>query len=105
MTPEDAEKSENKNFVASALNEYYTPIFNMKKKPRFALNEIVRIYKLRGIFSRGYFQRFSNELFQIVKIQTRMPIPSYKLKSLLYHDIIRGSFYANELQVVPKELQ
>jgi hypothetical protein len=100
MSPNEAEQEENKNFVISALNEYYSKIVALKVREKFKVGDFVRLYKYPTKFTRGYHERFTRELFEIVKVNRRMPIPTYSVKSCDTNDVIKGSFYNNELQKV-----
>jgi len=100
LTPNDAEKVENDGKVRSALNDHYTKFVSLNRKPKFKVGEIVRVNGLASKFARGYHQRFTREHFKIVEVKTRMPIPMYILQSLNNNEIIRGGFYAGELQSV-----
>lgn len=100
MSPRDAERDVNQQTVFNALNEHYTKINQQRKKPKYDVGQRVRINKLGGRFARGYHERFSQELFEIVQVLTRMPIPMYILKSLDNNEIVKGGFYDEELQPV-----
>ena len=100
MSPRDAERDVNQQAVLNALNERYTKIGKQRKNPKYDVGQRVRINKLGGRFARGYHERFSQELFEIVEVLTRMPIPMYILKSLNDNQIIKGGFYDEELQPV-----
>jgi hypothetical protein len=104
MSPNDAELEKNKNHVISALNQYYTKITSLQTKVKFAVGDTVRIEKERTKFARGYHERFTRELFEVVSVNRRMPIPTYKLKSLNTDEIIGGAFYNNELQKVSGDI-
>lgn len=47
-----------------------------------------------------YNETFNQEYFEIIEINTDLPIVSYKIKSLNTDEIIKGSFYNEELQLV-----
>jgi hypothetical protein len=100
MSPNEAERNENKNFVVSALSDYYTKITSQQTRIKFKVGDIVRLYKYPTTFARGYQERFTRELFEVLSINTRMPIPTYTVKSCDEGDIIQGTFYSNELQKV-----
>ena len=38
------------------------------KKPKFKVGDIVRIYKWKSHFEKGYTKRWTNELFKIVDV-------------------------------------
>jgi hypothetical protein len=102
LTPNEAEKEENKSLVICALNLYYTKATGgvKKRKPKYKVGQKVIIKILPDKFQRGFQKRFKEEHFEIVEINTKMPIPMYKLKSLNDNEIVKGGFYANELQPI-----
>jgi hypothetical protein len=75
-------------------------IRNINKKPKFRINEYVRVSKTHHIFSKGYMPNFSDEVFVIKEVLTRDPIV-YKLKDLQEEDV-DGTFYEEELQSIIK---
>lgn len=100
MSPNEAEQEENKNFVISALNEYYSKFTSLNIREKYKIGDYVRLYKYPNKFTRGYQERFTRELFEIIAIKRRMPIPTYQVKSCNTDDIIKGTFYNRELQKV-----
>lgn len=98
LTPYEAEKDNNQEKVLNALMTHYGSI---RRKPiKYNVGQRVRIKTLGDHFARGYHQRFSNEQFVIVSINTRMPIPMYILKSLNDNEIVKGGFYSEEIQPI-----
>ncbi|GFY55033.1 uncharacterized transposon-derived protein F54H12.3 [Trichonephila inaurata madagascariensis] len=67
-------------------------------KPKYRLNDTVRISKEKLLFEKGYEQNWTREIFPIHQIIRRNPIV-YKLKDLA-GELIRGTFYEQELQKV-----
>ena len=65
------------------------------KAPKFKLNYGVRITKYINIFSKGYTENWSREIFFIDSILKTNPW-TYKIKDLYREKIIR-SFYEKEL--------
>lgn len=66
--------------------------------PKFKLGDMVRISKYRHVFHKGYFPNWSNEIFQIAKVQTTSP-RTYILQDE-NKELIKGGFYEAELQKV-----
>ena len=89
ISPNEAEKEENHLIVRDELNKHYTEIVSAKKTPNFKIGDIVRISKLK--------EQNKEELFEIININSTLPIPMYYLKSLEKLDELEGGFYANEL--------
>ena len=65
-------------------------------KPKFKINERVRIFKYKNHFEKGYKGYWTNEIFMISKINKTSPI-TYEIKDL-DNEPIYGTFYSNELQ-------
>jgi Integrase core domain/Chromo (CHRromatin Organisation MOdifier) domain len=104
LTPNEAEKPENKTKVLDALNFYYSQITSHRQRPKYVIGEIVRIKVLADKMRRGYQTRFNEEHFKIIGINTRLPIPMYFLKSLDTNEDIKGGFYANEMQPITGDI-
>ncbi|KAG5895681.1 hypothetical protein JTB14_027004 [Gonioctena quinquepunctata] len=69
----------------------------MKKlKPKYRVNDIVRISKYKNLFEKGYEANFTTELFKVVKVNSTYP-PTYILEDMDKNPI-QGSFYEAELQ-------
>ena len=95
MTPNDAENDVNRREVLKRHEEYYNKW--KKRKPKYKVGTKVRISKQKNKFSRGYEKTFQSEIFQIVNVHTRLPIPLYTLKSLERNDMLEGKFYESEI--------
>lgn len=100
MTPEEAEKPENSGKVLCALNIYYSKAVSKRQEPKFSLGQTVKISIQKDKMSRGYKETTKDELFKIIDINKRLPIPMYTLQSLNDKEIIEGGFYANEIQPI-----
>ena len=102
FSPNDAEKDENIDRIRYILMENRNKLIKIgnKMKPKFKIGDVVRIKTQPGKFSRGYKEQFSEEYFQVIKVERRLPIITYRLKSLNIGDEIQGIFYANELQLI-----
>ena len=66
------------------------------KEPKFKVNDRVRIFKWKTIFSKEHTGYFTNEIFIVDEIVYTSPI-TYRLKDLNGEQIL-GKFYAHELQ-------
>lgn len=71
------------------------------KKQRFKFNveDIVRITYLTNVFTREYDEKWTGEVFKVVKRFRRDGLALYKLQDFLGDDI-KGTFYQSELQKV-----
>lgn len=99
MTPAQADLPENEIKVRSIHLERYAGI-KRKKKIKFRVGDTVRIKTLAGQVSssrRAYHQQFHGELYTVIRVNTRMPIPMYFLNSMNDEEDVEGGFYANEL--------
>ncbi len=108
LSPLEADSPSNEVKVRSIHISKYSEILNKKQKcGSFKIGETVRI-KTEGTapstVRRAYLQQFKGELFKIVRINARMPIPMYILESTNDLEEIKGGFYANELSRVRGDL-
>lgn len=101
MSPNDAYKDENYNMVMKNLELYYSKALENRKNPRYKLGDMVRIYiitKGGNVFRKGYKPGFSEEIFRIYKVDTRLPLPRYYLTDSR-NEKIDGSFQGYELSI------
>ena len=66
------------------------------KKPKFKINDRVRIFKYKNKFEKGYRGYWTKEVFKVTKINNTNPI-MYTIQDL-NNEKIQGSFYTEELQ-------
>lgn len=107
LSPNSADKKENEDKVREIHSKRYGKVNEKRKKARFSVGDRVRVKTLaRGVSSarRSYLQQFHGEQYTVYEVNTRMPIPMYKLRSLDAEDEIQGGFYANELSRVKGDL-
>ena len=78
--------------VYSKLNDD-TP----SKKPKFSIGSLVRLSSEKAIFSKGYAQSWSSEVFRVVRVKPGNP-NLYYLQDLNLEDI-SGSVYSQELSL------
>ena len=64
-------------------------------KPKFNLDDTVRISKYKNIFAKGYLSNYTRELFKIKQI-IYGPVIVYKLQDL-NNEEMEGTFYTEEL--------
>lgn len=69
-----------------------------KAKPKFDIDDTVRLSKHKNIFEKGYTRRWTREKFIITKIFFNENI-TYEVKDF-NDEIIMGRFYENELQKI-----
>ena len=90
MTPVFAIRKENENRVRENLQSYIKD-FNLYNPPKFKVNDLVRIYKYKSHFEKGYETNFSREIFKIVKVLHTLPV-TYKLEDLNNEEIISNLY-------------
>ena len=64
--------------------------------PKFSIGDNVGITNKKNLFDKGYSQRWTKEVFRILKIQLTIPV-TYKITDYNGEEI-QGSFYEQELQ-------
>ena len=108
-TPTEARNPENHQHVFNALyDKKLTQRERMRKtkpkpqKPIYKIGDRVRIDRKKGIFEKSYTQTFTEEIFQVTKVQTTDPI-TYKLSDLDGEEIL-GSFYKENLVKTSQEI-
>lgn len=104
MTPNEADKDINRNRVIANLSRYYDKAMRKRKKPEFKVGDVVSIQKLGNVFAKGYYQMFTDHLYKVREIHTKLPIPMYSLIDYDGKEEIEGRFYANELQLANFEV-
>jgi len=98
MSPNMADSGENDILLHKNLKKYRESI---KKQPvKFNLGDKVRVKIEKSIFTKGYKQSSSDSIFEIIQINTKHPIPLYKIKNISTQENIEGQFYGTELQRV-----
>ena len=95
MAPDDV-TSGNKARVWLSL--YADPV--VYKEPSLQVGDTVRISKARRTFKKGYLPHWTEEIFTIVKRKGTQP-PTFVLTDYS-NEILKGTFYPQELQKVTK---
>ena len=101
MSPDEAEDEENHEAIYDKLLRKYAKddrikYIKNKKLPKFRKGDIVKIFRKKGIFTRGFNQSVTKEYFTIYHIDRRLSKDRYYLKDLMGERII-GSFYSEYL--------
>ena len=102
MSPNNAYLEVNYSTVIQNVEKHYSKALQKKKRAKYNIGDHVRIYTLTkggGVFRKGYKPIFSDEIFVIYKVSTRLPEPRYFLLDSKNEPII-GSFQAHELSIV-----
>lgn len=105
MSPNEAEKKRNRLKVNYAMAIYRQKAHdkgykNRKKSPSFKVGDRVRIKKEKKVFSRGYQQTFTTEVFKVKKVLNKLPVTMYTLQEWDEKEELEGNFYAEELSLV-----
>ena len=100
MTPIEASKKKNEKLVWFNLYGREPPL--PQSKPKFTVNDRVRITKKKSIFDKSYTPRWTEEVFTVSQIQYTDP-PTYKITDDNGEEI-RGTFYEQELQKTTQEI-
>lgn len=93
MKPIDVCRQNEQFILQSAYNQ--PKIF---PKHKYSVGDYVRISKYKGVFAKGYEPNWTTEIFKITKIKSTYPV-TYLLKDYR-NEIIKGSFYEEEIQKV-----
>lgn len=70
----------------------------VKGKPKYKVNQWVRISRAKGLFEKGFHPNWSYEMYKIVEIRMNKPVRYYL--NDYYGEPVLGGFYENELQPV-----
>lgn len=98
LTPNAADTARNEARVRGIHVQRYASV--PRKRAKFKLGQVVRIKlesKALSPQSRAYGPQFKGELFVIRRVNRRLPIPLYYLKSMDTEEAVEGGFYSNEL--------
>lgn len=72
-----------------------------KKIPKLSVGNYVRITKARGSFERGYTPNWSTEVYRIHRVKSDTTPHVYVIRDLA-DEVIKGTFYEQELQLINK---
>lgn len=92
MKPADVRKKDEKYL----LDNIYKIEPRKKVVPKYKVGDNVRVSKQKTVFTKGYTQSWSNEIFTIRKVQNTIPA-TYLLNDYEGNPIL-GGFYEQELQ-------
>lgn len=81
--------------VKKNISNATKPKPELRHPSKFEEGDQVRISKFKGIFTKGYLPNWSNEVFEVLRVQPTTPA-TYLLKDNRGH-IIEGGFYGHEL--------
>lgn len=72
-------------------------------RPKHKEGDYVRVSRVKGVFEKGYWGNWTEEIFIVDQVKSRNPYVVYKLKDW-NGDLIKGTFYEHEVQGVDKDL-
>ena len=106
MSPDEADEDGNHNKILRQNLKRYAKFDRLKflknKKPsKFRKGQIVKLFRKKGAFSKGYAQNVTKEYFKIYHIDRKLSKDRYYLKDIAGDKVI-GSFY--EEYLVPFQL-
>ena len=102
LTPNEAENPENNekiNYILSKKNDKIKI-----EKPKYEIDQLVRISLQKRAFHRGYNEQSNQEVFNIYKIKTTLPKPLYLLETYNKKEKLIGGFYSHELTPVNSDI-
>ena len=101
MRPVEVSKESEGIVYYNLYNKRRRQMMKENIKPKFKVGDIVRIYKFKKLFEKGYDPKWSNEVFVVYKDNGTIP-NTYKVKSIEKkndrYEYIKGNFYEQELQ-------
>lgn len=89
----------NKKNVYQVWKNLYGKSVKPSIKPKLKVGQHVRISKHKGVFEKGYESNWSEEVFEIVGVNSYFSQPLYSLEDL-NNEPIDGYFYEYELQKI-----
>ena len=98
MTPNEAFRKQNRARVLGIHMARYRK--TRRQTPRFQVGDIVRVKSLSSKIAtaaRSYVEQFKAEYFIVRRVNTKLPVPMYEIKSLDSGELITGQFYGAEL--------
>ncbi|QKS69576.1 putative integrase [Drosophila-associated adintovirus 2] len=93
MKPSEVCRQNEKFILQSVYNQ-----LKIFPKHKYFVGDFVRVSKYKGVFAKGYEPNWTTEIFKIIKIKSTYPV-TYLLRDYK-NEIIKGSFYEEELQRV-----
>ena len=101
MSPNEADEPENRDKVIDVLNRkrYGPAALKRSKGPQFRIGDVVRLKVHPDTFHRGHSEQFTGEMFKVNRIVDNLPITQYEVTNYSESEVIKGLFYASELQL------
>jgi len=100
MTPTEASLKKNKlKVIQNMINKGHV---GNKSTVKFKVGDRVRISRIKGIFEKGYLPNWSEAVFTVERVNETIPV-TYVIKDSM-GEVIKGSFYQQELQATNQEI-
>lgn len=94
MKPKDVQRKHVK-VILERINDRRTGSRQTKIKPKFNVNDRVRISKYKRVFDKGYIPNWTNEVFTVYAVKPTKPV-TYILEDSK-GEILKGGFYEQEI--------
>lgn len=94
MKPKDVQRKHVKVILAR-INDRRPGSRQTKIKPKFNVNDRVRISKYKRVFDKGYIPNWTNEVFTVYAVKPTKPV-TYILEDSK-GEILKGGFYEQEI--------
>ncbi len=105
MSPNEADMPVNEEHVRGIHMQRYAKV--VRRKPKYKPGDVVRIRidssKQLGQAKRSYNPQSVGEFFMITRVNRRLPIPMYFIRSLDTGEHIQGSFLGSELTLIGEQ--
>ncbi len=69
-----------------------------RDKPKFRVNDFVRVSRLKRIFTKGYEPSWSHEIYSVAEVKNTLPV-TYSLKDWK-GEVLKGVFYEKEITLL-----
>lgn len=105
LTPNEAFKKKNRNYVRGIHMARYAKI--RPRKPKLSVGDVVRVKSVASKIataSRSYVPQFKPEYFVVTRVNTKLAIPMYQIRSMDTDEDISGQFYEAELSKVGSDV-
>ena len=101
MSPDSARTKRNQKIILKRYMKRYAKYDKMRtdknrNRSKYKLGQFVKIFKKKGIFTRGFHQNVTKEYFKIYHIDRTLSKDRYYLKDIMGDKIV-GSFYEEYL--------
>lgn len=94
MSPNDVNKHNEQTLLDTVYR--YTVNIDSKQKPKFKVDDAVRLSKYKHVFEKGYTPNWTAEVFKIKRIQTGTHPTTYILEDYAGEEVI-GAVYEEEI--------